>query len=155
KDHTSSEDQNQKNGDNSQLENAGTQKNSSEMPTNKKIIATNNTNIKEKTQKSFAQIIQRLKEEQKGYDESKIFTAIKKTLNVESLQYSTAMKQQGKEREKLVKAIYEYQKNNLSEKNQQGFDNWDGIISPKGQTVKLLEADVREKLESQNPPSGQ
>lgn len=115
----------------------------------------------QRTRSAVDQVIRNISEDWKFYkannklEYAKIIQTIAKILDVDKLNYSgtkiqikrgdKVIKQNpsvvNQARLKWVKAIYKYQ-----QKNFEGQNNWDGIISPNGQTAQRLEEDMRQEL---------
>ncbi|WP_228045531.1 MULTISPECIES: hypothetical protein [unclassified Tolypothrix] len=104
--------------DQSRIENSTVQ--SQNIPINKKEIAMQDVHIQQ-TSKAVKTIIKELKPNIKQQNNQKVDTdkiiidELKKILNVKDLNYAKAIKEPGKEREKLVEAIYLYQLNEFDE----------------------------------------
>ncbi|MFM6272661.1 MAG: hypothetical protein ACKPFA_40250, partial [Dolichospermum sp.] len=87
-----------------------------------------------------------------------IIKKIKSVLKADNVNYANAKASDGKNKNTndFVEAIYQYQKKYLPEKNENGQNNWNGIITPNGQTAKQLEKEVKDQLVIfTNPPPGQ
>lgn len=80
------------------------------MPINKKKLATNNTKIK-LTSKAIGKIIKEVQTVNQNVEKDAIINELKQILNVQDLNYAKAIDEPGKERDKLVEAIYLYQLN--------------------------------------------
>jgi hypothetical protein len=99
------------------------------------------------TQNALEQIIKNIiNQEQKksnSISREQIIKAIQVVLQVENVNYDKLKPSGGTETNVFVDAVYNYQKNN----NILGSNNWDGIITAKGQTAKNLEEDVKKELD--------
>ncbi|MFM6071379.1 MAG: hypothetical protein ACKPB9_07310, partial [Dolichospermum sp.] len=85
-----------------------------------------------------------------------VIKTIKSVLKADNVDYAKASDGNNQNTNDFVEAIYQYQKNYLPEKNENGQNNWDGIITPNGQTAKRLEKEVKYELGIfTSPPPGQ
>ncbi|MFM5891511.1 MAG: hypothetical protein ACKOQS_25010, partial [Dolichospermum sp.] len=116
------------------------------------------------TRNTIEQIIQNINNEEKKQrlpltNGKEIIKKIKSVLKADNVNYANAKASDGKNKNTndFVEAIYQYQKNYLLEKNENGQNNWDGIgiITPNGQTAERLEKEVKYELGIfTNPPPG-
>ncbi|MFM6223658.1 MAG: hypothetical protein ACKPDM_25480, partial [Dolichospermum sp.] len=126
---------------------------------NWKITASKQFNI---TRNAIDQIIKNINNEEKKQrsqptNGKEIIIKIKSVLKADNVNYADAKASDGKDKNTndFVEAIYQYQKKYLLEKNENGQNNWDGIITPNGQTAKRLEKEVKYQLGIfTNPPPG-
>ncbi|MBD2138185.1 hypothetical protein H6F32_11425 [Anabaena sp. FACHB-1237] len=94
----------------------------------------------QKTQDAINEIINNIKKAKKNAQQSEIIKQIIEVLKLpENFEYDTTQ-YAGQKRNEFIEAIYKYQQNN-------GFNNCDGIISPKGETATKLEQDVTKKIQ--------
>ncbi|MFM6222186.1 MAG: hypothetical protein ACKPDM_17845, partial [Dolichospermum sp.] len=113
------------------------------------------------TRNTIEQIIQNINNEEKKRrlpptDRTKVIKTIKSVLKADNVDYAKASDGNNQNTNDFVEAIYQYQKNYFPEKNEKGKNNWDGIITPNGQTAKQLEKEVKDQLVIfTNPPPGQ
>ncbi|MFM6081352.1 MAG: hypothetical protein ACKPCI_23055 [Dolichospermum sp.] len=126
---------------------------------NWKITASKQFNI---TRNAIDQIIKNINNEEKNQrlpptNLTKVIKKIRFVLKADNVNYANAKASDGKNKNTndFVEAIYQYQKKYLPEKNEKGQNNWDGIITPNGQTAELLEEEVKYQLGIfTNPPPG-
>jgi hypothetical protein len=108
------------------------------IPKEKKLTANNNF---EQTRTTIEQIIEEIRQKKPDIKRDKVIIEIKSILQVPDLNYAAAEKKAGTERDRLIEAIYNYQKT-LQSQNNKG----SGFMEPGQGTANDLKKQLETKL---------